>query len=74
FPNLQGFHDAGEVDYANPIGTIQGQYDIWKEFGMIAKGCAIYAWRGGAGSGSKGIYEIPGLLEEVTEFNKNIKI
>ena len=71
--NMQGFHsencDNPDKDWANPIGTIQGQYDIWRSL-VILMGYFIYAFQDGAGSKSTGIDKIPGMLEEVRKFNE----
>ncbi len=56
--------------WANPAGTLQKQYDVWRELGLPRRGYNWYAWIGGSGSGSRGITEITGLLEEVTKFNE----
>jgi len=65
-PNLQGFKDDSQ--FLNPIGTIEGQYNIYKDRGMVGKGYAMYSWQGYKG----GISQISGLLSEVASFNPKI--
>ena len=70
--NMQAFHTENieHKPWANPAGTLQKQYDVWRELGLPRRGYNWYAWIGGSGSGSRGITEITGLLEEVTKFNE----
>lgn len=73
-PVMQGFgrDDAnGENDFANPIGTIAEQYKFWRERGMTSNGYAIYCYENDKETHSPGVQNTPGLLEEVTQFNKS---
>jgi len=64
-PALQG-HFLPSAGLASPVGTIQGQCDMWKAHGLTDRGYTIYEW---FTSGGDGIAENPTVLAEVTKMN-----